>query len=507
MDGLAGSFLAVAEMMGFCTAGLILFRKWEFTLAEAASGAIMACVMLLSLFYQIKALPVIGWMAVGIELLLCAGSFILILKNRKPFAENVGMVFFFIRRHLFVAFLFLALWAVLFFQAIFAVSDADLFYKVTTAPFADPFFKQEGVAFQFNTIILAHHFLRFNTVYGLGIFGFMAHLSIGFSTYALSRRYAWPPTAVTVALMVVSMPRLVVLGTASGSELMPAAAALFSIVLLFRFLEEPDLKDLVFFIFAVLFSVTDPGPGMMLPILLVLLFLVVVIRRHGMVMWKEILSGNTAVVALSVFPTVIFSQVYMLAAKAFSPGESLFKAFSVPVLYNQKGIFGAFDNLVRYTLESIHLTAPVEKMMAIVTGTRVCEALNRVYVDLIAGLFSGHGQGLAFHVACADLPGRVWFGPVAVIIVIPSFLYTMWRGPRRLKAVSIAFAAYLYLVALIVQWHPLNVKYFTAFFACIGFTASFLLPPWRLSTNGKTVLQVISSTIFAIGLYTNFYTF
>ncbi len=507
MDAFAASLFAVVEIIVFCTAGFILLKKWEFTIAEAASGAIMASVMLLSIFYQMQVLISIRLISVAVEVLLCMGSCFLILKNRRMIAENTSAVFSFFRRHLFISVLMSGLWAVLFFQALFVGSDAGLFNEAGIALFQLPFLKQEGVAFRFNTMVLARHFLRFGAFYGVGIFGFMAHLSIGFSTYALSRRYAWPPTAVTIALMVVSMPRLVQLGISSGNELIPAAAALFSILMLFRFVEEPDIKDLILFIFSVLFSITDTAVGIILPILLVLLFLFVIIRRHGMVIWKEMVPGNAVAIVLSLFPIAIFSQVHIFMANSLAPTKTTLDAMAVPVLYNQEGLFGAFDNLIRYALESIHLTPPIERLVVMMTGAHVCEALNRVHGHLMAGFFSGHGQMFAFNTTCAYLPERVWFGPVAVLIIMPSFLFAIWRGPRRLKAVSVAFAAYLYLVALIVQWHPLNVKYFTAFYACIGFTASFLLPPWRLSTTGKTVLQMISGILFTIGLYTNFYGF
>lgn len=69
-----------------------------------------------------------------------------------------------------------------------------------------------------NVAILAHLFLRFHTDFGLGLFGLMALLSIGFTTYSLARRYAWPPSAFTVALIVAAMPRIVLLATTPGGS-------------------------------------------------------------------------------------------------------------------------------------------------------------------------------------------------------------------------------------------------------------------------------------------------
>ena len=94
-----------------------------------------------------------------------------------------------------------------------------------------------------NILILPHLFLRCQTDWGVGILGFMAYLSISFSTYALSRRYAWPPTAATASIIVLSLPRLVYLSTSPGHEIIPTATALFCLLALFRAVESPNLPN------------------------------------------------------------------------------------------------------------------------------------------------------------------------------------------------------------------------------------------------------------------------
>jgi hypothetical protein len=85
-----------------------------------------------------------------------------------------------------------------------------------------------------------------------------------------------------------------------------------------------------------------------------------------------------------------------------------------------------------------------------------------------------------------------WFGPFGVFLIVPAVAYAMWRGPRRIKAVALAMVVYGYMVALVPAWSPGNAHFFTAFFVCGGFCVAFFLPPWRLTTMGKHVLQLLS---------------
>jgi len=85
-----------------------------------------------------------------------------------------------------------------------------------------------------------------------------------------------------------------------------------------------------------------------------------------------------------------------------------------------------------------------------------------------------------------------WFGPAGFLLVFPAFGYAVIRGPRRLKATAIAFGIYLYTLCLITAWNPTNVRYFTIFFACTGFFTAFFLPPWRLTTTGKNIIQFVA---------------
>ena len=90
-----------------------------------------------------------------------------------------------------------------------------------------------------------------------------------------------------------------------------------------------------------------------------------------------------------------------------------------------------------------------------------------------------------------------WFGPFAGLLVLPAVGWALRRGPRRLKSLALCLTAYGGLVALIPAWAPGNVRHFTLFFVCAGFTTAFLLPPWRMTRRRRRVLQVSATALMA----------
>ncbi len=118
--------------------------------------------------------------------------------------------------------------------------------------------------------------------------------------------------------------------------------------------------------------------------------------------------------------------------------------------------------------------------------------LMKTYNIFFAPLFGTNGAAVPFVFTWMPNGRLSWFGPFGFLFVIPSIIMAIFRGHRRLKAISVALAGYVYIIALVIAWRPGNAQFFTIVFTCGGFCVSFLLPPWRFTTAGKKCLQVIS---------------
>jgi hypothetical protein len=492
---------AYGEIIVWISAFLIFFLHRGNSFAEAASYAIISTLMMFSFIFQVSFIAASPAVSFFFEATLTIGSVTVIFTLRNHFKRIWEILkFVFVKQPLAILALFIA-FGYLAFLACVTVPDTahqELFIKMRLYEQYETFFlpndsNENYALFPLNTAVLSHLFLRADSQVGIGMFGFLAYLSIGFSTYALSRRYAWPATAFTVTFITLSLPRLVFLSTTPGKEILPAAISLFCILVIYRALEHPEIQDLILLILGILFSISGNFLCIAFPIILIGLSCVLFIRRHGTVTWTSLVTKNWKISLAAVIPILVFSQIWLFAFNIVQYGGWLGPvdmASNMPLKENV--LLGALANLVRYFFEIIHLTQPLDMLFNWVLGFSFNGLLMKSYNFFFAPLFGLSGAAVPFALTWMSNGQLSWFGPFGILFVIPSIIIAMFRGHRRLKAIAVALVGYVYIIALVVAWSPGNAQFFTVVFTCGGFCVSFLLPPWRFTTVGKKCLQLIS---------------
>ena len=146
---------------------------------------------------------------------------------------------------------------------------------------------------------------------------------------------------------------------------------------------------------------------------------------------------------------------------------------------------------MRYTLQSIHFTQPIDSLLNWTTGFSPTETLQNLHDRLIVPILGNRGAADVVRISWLPDEKLSWFGPFGFLLVMPAVGYAARKAPRRLKAISIALIGYFFLLALIPAWRPENVRYFDVFFVCGGICIAFFLPPWRLSRNRRHFLVFI----------------
>jgi hypothetical protein len=354
-----------------------------------------------------------------------------------------------------------------------------------------------------NAAILPYLFLRFQTDIGVGLLGFMAYLSIGFSAYALSRRYAWPPTAAAASIIIISMPRLVYLSTSPGYEIIPVSTALFCLLVAFRAVESPNLSDLYLLCLSILFIISGTYMNLVFPLILVPLFSILLIRRHGANTWWQLIISRPYLSLLFLIPAVVFSQLGLVISDSVFYKNSWTPSIPSSIdAFNEDGIQGALANGLRYILQSAHFTRPVDTALGWATNFSLISTLQQINNNLVVPVLGNSGAIESFRIIWLPNEKVSWFGPFGFLLILPAVGYAARRAPRRLKAVSITLIGYFFLVSLIPAWHPENVRYLSVFFVCGGICISFFLPPWRLTRNRRRVLVFISVCLL---LYAGFF--
>jgi hypothetical protein len=347
-----------------------------------------------------------------------------------------------------------------------------------------------------NSDALFLHLSRFGLLPGACGFGLLAHLAVGLGTYALARRYAWPPMALTVTLVVVSMPRLVVQGIQPRGELIATAAVTVALVLLYRLVEQHQAGDLLLFLFCTAFSIHRHPMSLGLAAVLVLLLLLVMARRYGWIIWGELLAGRGLGAALALPLVLILAQVPVFGLN-LARG---YPFFGSPNAFANNGLAEAGINLLRYPLLSIDPTEALRRSLLWLTGLDLANLVAAIDALVVAPLAAQAGAKGVFTPIFSG-GGGLGFGPLVPLLVMSAMVYAFFRGPRRLKAVSVAWAGYLYLAALVLAWRPDSLGALTPLYAANGFMVAFFLPPYRLRRRGMRLLQSLSVLLLVFSFY------
>jgi hypothetical protein len=485
-----------AETVIFILAGFSWFRFRGYTFAEAGAGAILALFMALSLIHQLSCYlgsPLPGFILESIALV----TLLLLGLNRRPWthlSRAARAVLLLGRQETFSGLILMTAWS----------GMAALTIPLLHGPLSDVH-PWEGwmtgslcaaPLFSLNIQALFYHTGRFGLAPGASGVGLLAHMAVGFSTYALARRYAWPPMALTVTLLVLSMPRLVFLGIRPTPELVSAAAITFSLVLLYRLVEQHRPGDLLLYLLCILFSIGTDPMSLGLALILLLLLVVVMIRRHGWIMWREMLAAKPHRTALAVVPILALAQLPVFILNVVH-GHPLLGSPNAVV---DNGLLGGAANLIRYLLISIDVTEPVRQGALLLAGVDLKDLLTGVYTFSAARLGDHTPGSLAFTPVFSG-SGPMGFGPFIPLFLLPAMVHAFLRGPRRLKALGVAWGGYLYLAALMVAWQPDGLGVLTPLYAASGFVVAFSLPPHRLRRRGMRLLQTLSALLVAFSLY------
>ncbi|MFO8085451.1 MAG: hypothetical protein R6U27_14160 [Desulfobacterales bacterium] len=491
---------AYAELFLWIAAFHLFFFHKGHSFAESASYALISTLMSFSFIFQFSFIIGIPAASFFFEAIMTVVAVVIIFNLRACFKSFAEIFRFVIARQ---ALAFFALFLVFGYLAFVACSTVpemgyqNLFNKIKFFEQHKTFFLQADLSareplFPMNTAIISHLFLRANSHVGTGLIGFLAYLSVGFSTYALSRRYAWPDTAFTVTFITLSLTRLVFLSTTPGMEIVPAAGSLFCILAIYRSLEQPDILDLILLFLGILFSISAKNMVLAFPVILIILVCLLFIRRHGTVTWRSLLINHWKISLSAVIPLLVFSQAWLFAYNIIEYGGWLGanQVSNIPTEGNV--LLGAVANLVRYLFESLQLTWPLDILFSWTFDFSFNGLLFKTYNVIFLPLFATNGAAIPFVFSWAPSGQLSWFGPFGILFVVPAVIVSIFRAHRRLKAIAIALAGYVYIVTLVVAWKPGNAEFFTIVFTCGGFCVSFLLPPWRFTTSGKKFLQVIS---------------
>ena len=492
--------LLLVELGLLAGASFSLCRRWGNTHAEAGAYALLLPLMAVSFGFEVAFLMGLPAIVRVWELILIMIAIIILVRNGKPLRDIWRNLVGAVKNHPATA-LALLMATVLLLVQLFSTGPEQIERLMPPAPEGHGVLAGEVPLLPSNVDVLSLWLIRFHGGVAHTLPAMMALAAIAFATYALARRYAWPPTAVTVTLMVISMPRLVCLTSAGSSEIIHAAACLLALLMVYRLVERPQGRDLFLLLMTVAFAISMTRLQWLFPLLILPMGAVIILRRHGVLFFKAItLRGNLLSVMIAGVAAALFVTYPLLTRSAYQAGLD---GSAWELFLNADGIQGALANSVRYLIEAIHFTRPIDFLVAQIFKNGLVDTINQLYNAWLAPVLGLAGAVAPFQVLWAPTAKAAWFGPFGILALLPALLYALVRGPRRLKAVALSLVGYFYLMTLIPAWQPGNVSLFTPLFTAGGFTMAFLLPPWRLSVRAKHFLQALSFVLLFYSLLFN----
>ena len=176
-------------------------------------------------------------------------------------------------------------------------------------------------------------------------------------------------------------------------------------------------------------------------LVMALLLMVMMIRRHGWLLCRELMVALPVPTAPGPFtnhdigsgPCFCFESI--TRPSTFS-GKPLFLIRTVSLV--RRRIWSAT------LFASIDPTEAVRKALVWLVGLDLGRVMMGLYNTMVVSLFGRSGASEPFLPVFSG-SGSVGFGPVAALLVLPALAHAWLRGPRRLKALSVAWAGYLYL--------------------------------------------------------------
>ena len=491
LDGLTVGVLALAA--------LGLYHQRGLPMAEAAAYALMTTLMLLSALWQLAFLLSFPPAAIFGEALLACLGLLLIWRLRFVLALSWRRLWFIQRIH--------PIFSGIFLFGIFLIG-----LQILRLPppdyYASAFWhlgpdQPRGIGFEplarvlppLNSAIFLFRQAHWGSCCGNGWIGLLAFGVIGLATYALARRYAWPPTSITVAATVICLPPIVRYIYDGGFESATAASAVFCIMLIYRLAEKPSRMDLGFLTLAILFCVTSAGLYYGLPSMLAGLALLILMRRYDLATWRDHLQKLSPVFMICLVLGFLFSQLGIVIHNRLMAEDWFAAVASNTLQFNPDGIGGAGTNLLHYLVSILPQALTLPELLFWGLGLEN-QAIARLMTSPLLSMLNISIDNAVVVAPMSESAPHWRLGILGTLLLPIGWLYAFWRGSRRLKTMVIWLFAYGYLIVLVPAWSYHNLSFCGPPLACGGFILAFLLPPWRFTRRGRHGILWLSAITF-----------
>lgn len=481
--------LFIIEILLFCCGGMIFTYHSARSVAEALSLGIFLSLILISLIFQVAFLIEIPTLAIILEIILSLLTIRYIAQNFLIVKKATRTVKQFILSHKIVSAIVIICWIyLLFLVAVIPPSNWDsMAYNLSRVYL----FQSEKSLFleNVNTVrqsmfvvgadILNHGFLRLNQDYGVGIFSWLAYVSVGLGTYGLSRTFASPQVSLATTLIIISLPQFCFQATSTKNDIFTAASALFCFIAGDRLLRQPNVKNLALLLLGLAygFSTKTTFLGFLAPFGLG--FAAIALWKIGGKKLAQIVIHNWRYFLILTAPILIISQSWLFLHNALTTKDAT-GGETIKIVTESSSHFGGIANLVRYFFQAIDffpLSYIVQGRLSFDIADYLTNFYNLVFYPIFGNLNMGYINDRPYNYSIKSLPHEdfSWYGILALVIIIPAILWSLFKGNYWLKIQSLSLLGFIVIFSDKLVWTPWNNRYVVLFFAASGACVAFFL--------------------------------
>ena len=505
-------FLFLIEIFLFCCGGLIFAYSSDRKISESISLGIFLTLILISLIFQVGFLLEFPLSSILIEIILCLLSIKYIIHNRFILKQAFKSICNFIVNHKIIAVIIIICWIYLFLlAAIIPPSNWDsMTYNLSRVYL----FQQENSLFLENVTtirqsmfvvgadILNHGFLRLNQDYGVGIFSWLAYVSVGIGTYGLSRSFASPQVSLTATLIIISLPEFCFQATSTKNDIFTAASALFCFIVSDRILANPSAKNLGMLLLGLAYGFSAKTTFLAFLVPFVICFGIVLCWKIGIKKLYQIIIDDWLYLLILIAPIIVISQSWLFWHNATTTGD-LTGGETIKIVREGSSNFGLVANLVRYFFQSIHLF-PLDYIAKGRLGIDLGEILSNIYEQIFYPIFNNVAMGYRttgpypFKIKVLPHEDFSWYGPYALAVIVPAICWSLFKGNYWFKVQSLSLLGFITIFSHKLVWTPWNNRYVTLFFAASGACVAFFLQAIPRKVQSKILNGIKITTLIIL---------
>ena len=494
------SLASLVELLLFCWGGFLILHNRGRRLSESLGLGLGLALILLSFIFQISFLLGRPHLSFAIELLLVIG---IIAKTYKDYAfagQVLRSFCLFFKRHWFIIslsaipILYAGIKAVIAPQESLDVLVYHLprvfIFQHHNSLLLDKVCKMHNAIFPVGSDILPHLFLRFNTDIGVGIFSFLAYLSILFGNYALSRKYLSEKGSLAVCLIIAGLPQFFLQSWIDKNNIFTASAAMFCLLAVSRLMDKPTSRNLFLVMLGLMFGVSAKTTFLAFLLPFSIFFGVSVLRKYGIRIWIVQIRKSWYWWLAGLIPLIVLSQLWLFIHNHIVWGSWAGPIGFVAFHKNQDGLLGGIANLIRFSFQFIDFLSITHVILDKVADFSVVKALQSIYDTVVYPIVGDAGlqSKLPFSMIWRTHQSHGGFGPFGLLVIIPAILVSLRTRPTFSRNVALTLLSFLFIFCMSSAWSAYKIRMLVIFFACSGPCVSNFFDRLTIKKQGKTFL-------------------